>query len=137
MENKLVPLCKHCCWKWWHFRALFGLSDIGRLQGSRQICLQYNSLTFAWKTLSLKKIINQGSTFGYFLHNKLILAFIRILNNCMNSLISLILNIWKYIMNVFQLFNTLFINIAWVWRVGKVVSLDLEKPNLDSWAEYD
>ena len=47
MENKLVLLCQHCCWKRRHFRALFGLSDIGRLQGSRQICLRHDSLTFA------------------------------------------------------------------------------------------
>ena len=54
MENKLVLLCQHCCWKRRHFRALFGLSDIGRLQGSRQICLQHDSFTFA--TVDLEKL---------------------------------------------------------------------------------
>ena len=56
MENKLVLLCQHCCWKRRHFRALFGLSDIGRLQGSRKICLQHDSLTFAMMTP--KKLTN-------------------------------------------------------------------------------
>ena len=58
MENKLVLLCQHCCWKRRHFRALFGLSDIGRLQGSLQICLQHDSLTFA--TMDFEKASDQN-----------------------------------------------------------------------------